>query len=349
VVRGEAELIDVAIIGGGPAGCACALSLRAHAPALSVVLYEPSAYDTPRIGETLSPAARPLLEHLGVWTAFLAQHHREVHGTAAAWGAAQAIDNDFVFAARGSGWHLDRASFDAMLAREASHRGVAIRRETARDVDARFLVDATGASARFARQLGARVLDADTLLGFARFFDDDGRDDPRTFVESFADGWWYTAGLPNGRRIAACMTDADLARSLRLEEPEHWMRALDAMPRTRSLMRHARASGPIVVRPSHSRVLDPVAGENWIAVGDAASTFDPLSSQGIVKALRSGIFASYAVGDALTRNDDTGLRRYRSFIRDEFDSYLTTRAKFYAEERRWEGREFWRRRHFSPS
>ena len=140
------------------------------------------------------------------------------------------------------------------------------------------------------------------------------------------------------------MTDADFARRMRLEEPEHWMRALDAMPLTRMLMRHARASGPIVIRPSHSRRLEPAAGENWIAVGDAASTFDPLSSQGIVKALRSGIFASYAIGDTLTRNDDTGLRRYRSFIRDEFESYLTTRAKFYAEERRWAEREFWKKR-----
>lgn len=344
-------MIDVAIIGGGPAGCACALSLRAHAPSLSVVVFEASRYDVPRIGETLPPAARPMLEHLSVWNAFVAHGHREVHGTAAAWGASLPADNDFIFHARGAGWHLDRAAFDAMLAREAAHCGVAIRHDAVRDAEAigaRFIVDATGGSARFARRFGARFVDEDRLLGFARFFNDAGRDDPRTVVEAFADGWWYTAGLPDGRRVAACMTDADLAREMRLEDPDHWMRALDAMPVTRSLMRDAHASGPIVVRPSHSRRLEPSAGENWLAVGDAASTFDPLSSQGILKALRSGVFASYAIGDFLTRDDDTGLHRYRAFIRDEFAGYLATRAKYYAEERRWPESAFWRRRQSSP-
>jgi choline dehydrogenase-like flavoprotein len=35
--------VDVAIVGAGPAGSACAISLRAHAPSLSVALIERSA------------------------------------------------------------------------------------------------------------------------------------------------------------------------------------------------------------------------------------------------------------------------------------------------------------------
>jgi 2-polyprenyl-6-methoxyphenol hydroxylase-like FAD-dependent oxidoreductase len=31
---------DVAIVGGGPAGCATALSLRSHEPSLSVIIIE---------------------------------------------------------------------------------------------------------------------------------------------------------------------------------------------------------------------------------------------------------------------------------------------------------------------
>ena len=66
----------------------------------------------------------------------------------------------------------------------------------------------------------------------------------------------------------------------------------------------------------------------WLAVGDAASRFDPLSSLGIAKALRSGIFASYASGDWLTRADAAGLRRYRLYIRKEFNRYLETHAQY---------------------
>ena len=66
---------------------------------------------------------------------------------------------------------------------------------------------------------------------------------------------------------------------------------------------------------------------------------------GLVKALRSGIFASYAIGDLLMRGDDSGLLRYSRYVRDEFKSYSEVRAKYYREEQRWSSSEFWRRRH----
>jgi flavin-dependent dehydrogenase len=355
---------DVAIVGGGPGGSATALSLRAHAPSLNVVLIEASRYETQRIGETLPPPARPILEHLCVWEAFRRQHHREAHGTTAVWGTAIPLDNDFIYMPVNKGWHLDRAAFDAMLAGQAHSRGAALiidtrLRHAKRTGDewrltlstgslltARFIVDATGGNAAFARRHGARFVDADRLVGIARFFEDGGGD-PRTLVEAFADGWWYTAGLPDGRRITACMTDADLALKLRLNEAEQWSKVLAAMPCVGARLRGSKPCSPLIVRSTESRRLEPAAGDYWLAVGDAASRFDPLSSQGIVKALRSGIFASYVIGDLLVRKDDAGLRRYRRFVMEEFKSYTEVRAKYYLEEQRWPASEFWRRRHAS--
>ncbi|HJQ27136.1 MAG TPA: tryptophan 7-halogenase [Blastocatellia bacterium] len=358
----EPTAFDVAIVGGGPAGAATALSLRAYAPSLAVVVIEASRYATARIGETLPPPARTLLEHLGVWQAFRAQHHRESYGTTAVWGTARPLDNDFIYMPASVGWHLDRAAFDALLASQAEARGATLMLDTRlRDaertddewrltlssgspISARFVVDATGGVAAFARRCGARFVDADRLVGISRLFDGDGGD-PRVLVEAFADGWWYTAGLPDGRRITVCMTDADLARRLRLTEAERWHEKLAAMPAVGAMLRESKPCGPVVVHSSESRRLDPVAGDDWLAVGDAASRFDPLSSQGIIKALRSGVFASYAIGDWLTRGDEAGLRRYHRFVLAEFKSYEETRAKYYREEQRWPTSEFWRRRH----
>ena len=337
-------MADVVIAGGGPAGCACALALRAHAPSLDVALYEASSYDAPRVGETLPPLARGMLEHLGVWSAFLAQGHRPSYGTVAAWGNAAPQANDFIFSTTGNGWHLDRAAFDAMLARACRERGVDVRAGLAETDDARFVVDATGGAAAVARSRGARTIALDRLVCFGRFFDDAPGSDPRTIVEACADGWWYTAGLPNGGRFAAFMTDGDLARPLGVHDAETWSRAAAALPLLGPLLRPARPRGGVVARAAESRRLDSAAGDDWLAAGDAASRFDPLSSQGIVKALRSGTFAAYAVGDLLTRGDDAGLRRYRAFIAAEFAAYAETRAEFYAEEPRWEANEFWRRR-----
>ncbi|HEX9983238.1 MAG TPA: tryptophan 7-halogenase [Thermoanaerobaculia bacterium] len=332
---------DVAIAGGGPAGCATALSLRAHAPSLKVLLVEASRYEAPRIGETLPPLARQLLEHLGVWEAFVAQRHREVHGTVAAWGSRVRVDNDYFFGTAGNGWHLDRTAFDAMLADAAEARGVTVVRGERAAVDARVVVDATGGAAAIARRRGASFVSGDHLVAAVRFYDGGG-DDPRTLVEAFADGWWYTAGLPDGKRVVACMTDGDLARGLRLAEEASWSALLSGTTHVAPLVRGKGSE--LVVRSADSRRLDVAAGDGWVAVGDAASRFDPLSSQGIIKALRSGVFASYAVGDLLVRGDESGVRRYRGFVEQEFASYLTVRTKFYREETRWPEREFWRRR-----
>lgn len=352
---------DVAIVGGGPGGSATALSLRAHAPSLSVVLVESSHYETFRIGETLPPPARSILEHLSVWDKFQSHGHREVHGTSAAWGSAALLDNDFFYMPANIGWHLDRAAFDAMLAAEAGLRGATLILDTrVRDaqrtgnewhlhlsggsaISARFIVDATGGSAALALQCGARFVAADCLIGIAGFFEC-SKGDPRTIVEAFADGWWYTAGLPDGRRIVACFTDADLARRRRLNVAEEWRRNLAAMPNVGVLVEQTKFCGEVVVRSASSRRLDPVMGEGWLAAGDSASRFDPLSSQGIVKALRSGIFASYAIGDLLMHGDDAGMKRYARHLFEEFKSYTEVREKYYGEEQRWPAREFWRRR-----
>jgi flavin-dependent dehydrogenase len=360
VVRGQ-DLIDVAIVGGGPAGSAAGLSLRSHAPGLSIVQIEASAYGAPRIGETLPPQSRRLLEHLGVWEAFCKQGHAPVAGTTAAWGAPVAEENDFLFNRQGDGWHLDRTAFDAMLAGEAERRGVGriesrvidVGRESGGcrlslangpDLKARFLIDATGSSATISRKLGARFVSSDRLTGFVRFFEDRYGNDPRSLVEAFEDGWWYTAGLPGGKRIVACMTDADLGQRLCLGDPESWSRRLDAAEQVSARLQGSRPQGEIVVRAAHSRRLEPAVGEGRLAVGDAASVFDPLSSSGITKALRSGIFASYAIGDLLVQSNDQGLARYRRYIEDEFQGYCRVRARYYSEERRWPESVFWRRR-----
>jgi flavin-dependent dehydrogenase len=104
------------------------------------------------------------------------------------------------------------------------------------------------------------------------------------------------------------------------------------MPVIGAMLRGVCPRGPVVVRPAQSGHLAPVAGDDWLAVGDAAAGFDPLSSQGIAKALRSGIFASYWIGDLLTRGDYTGLRRYRSFVRAALASYVAACAKHYRAE-----------------
>ena len=158
--------------------------------------------------------------------------HVESPGIVAAWGGDEPHENDFLFSPYGRGWHLDRRRFDEALARAAADAGAGLitaaravecRRgadETWRvtlatdrgpvDVLTRWVVDATGRSAWFARRRGVARQAFDRLVGHVGVFDDRERPDPRTFLEAAEDGWWYAAALPGGRAIAVYFTDADL-------------------------------------------------------------------------------------------------------------------------------------------
>jgi flavin-dependent dehydrogenase len=97
------------------------------------------------------------------------------------------------------------------------------------------------------------------------------------------------------------------------------------------------------LRRCETSSLERAAGEGWAAVGDAAAMWDPLSSSGILKALRSGRAAAKALTADLG-GERGALERYCQDRADEFTRYLSARQAHYSLEQRWTGEEFWRRR-----
>ncbi len=95
---------------------------------------------------------------------------------------------------------------------------------------------------------------------------------------------------------------------------------------------------------ARSARLDRAAGRNWLAVGDAALAYDPLSGQGIVRALGSGEAGGRAIVDWY-EGDHEAPGRYADAVAHEFKSYQTLCLSYYSSERRWSGSPFWERRH----
>ena len=169
--------------------------------------------------------------------------------------------------------------------------------------------------------------------------------DTFTLVETCDLGWWYSARLPGAELVVALMSDSDLVRAHRLAAPQTWWRHLAATGPTHERTAEGRPAGPLRVQAAHSSRLQPLTGEGWLAVGDAACSHDPLSASGIARALDSGIHAARAL-DALLRKGDAGLlAAYDARQRQAFDLYCTTWARYYQVEQRWPAAEFWRRRH----
>lgn len=96
------------------------------------------------------------------------------------------------------------------------------------------------------------------------------------------------------RRISAvAVIDPGDARRLRCQE--HFVTRLGALPNLDRVAGAATDWSAPQVSPASGAWLDPVCGEGWIACGDAALAFDPLSSQGLLGALASGVAAARAI------------------------------------------------------
>jgi flavin-dependent dehydrogenase len=351
---------DVLIAGAGPAGCAAAISLADFAPKLRVGLIDAPAPDTTRIGETVPPPVKPILAHLGLWETFAADRHSASYRTLSAWGGPELLSNEFLFHTQQTGWRLDRARFDAMMLRGAAPRvaaqiaGKAAKLSFADDLwtvalddgavhTARAVVDATGRAAVLARLHGRRPQRLDRLVSCFAFCESRGGTQELT-IEAVRDGWWYTAALPDGRRVIAFMSDADIVRRLELGQRERWLRALGETTHIGAVTAGAEPLGAPQFHGAGSQIVSCDPAQTLVCVGDAASSFDPVSGQGIVKALRSGVFASYAIADYVERGDPAGLRRYGTFIKSEFAAYRDTLRDYYAQEMRWPDSLFWQRR-----
>ncbi|HEX7137006.1 MAG TPA: FAD-dependent monooxygenase [Vicinamibacterales bacterium] len=322
--------VDVAIAGGGPAGSALAILLRRAGA--TVVVFERSEYDTARIGETVPGRIVPLLAKLGVREAFDAENHAPAAATMSCWGSDEPFDRPSIFDPYGGGWHLDRRRFDAMLARAAENAGAVVLRGTpsrAHDAGADLVVDATGRPAALARARGRRKIALDRLVGIVAL--GEGTLDGRTVIEAARDGWWYSASLPGGRAVFAWMTDADLVSG------DAWRAALESAPLTQQ---RAEAFEPRSMRmvSAASHCLDAVCDDRWLAVGDAALALDPLSGQGICKALESSIAAASAIVAGR-------LHEYARWHAEELRAYVLERVKHYGLEQRWPAAPFWNRRH----
>lgn len=359
---------DVLIVGGGPSGTSAALGLLQHS-SLKVTLIEYSAFDTKSVGEHVDASLFDLLAYLSIdKDNFEEGSLIEGYNNLAAWGNNYVSSRNSIHRAEGKSYQLDREKFDLMMVSAVASRGgqifprtKCIKLEQSENghwkillkhqvkgeffIHTKFLIDASGRQGHICRLLNLNPDKHDQLVGVGAFlrFDDQRVLPQEVFLETVQQGWWYCATLPNQRMVVTLFTDADLVKDQHLQQAENWNKLLSE---TKHVSKRAKNSFSIDspwVRNAFSQVTDANGPPNFLAVGDAAASFDPISSMGIGFAVSSACNAARAVNFFLN-GDNSYIAAYNQSLKGIFANYKGLCKKYYSMERRWSDATFWKRR-----
>jgi flavin-dependent dehydrogenase len=359
---------DVLIVGGGPAGASTALSLLTYSD-LKVTIVEYSAFDAVRVGEQVSPSLFELLEYLKIQKSdFEDDSLVKGYANIAAWGSDRLSTRNSIFSTQEESYQLDRESFDLLLLQQAAQRGADIFPNTkcthfrqtenkeweidllhqskgAFSITAKFLVDATGRQSNICRKLGIPSTRHDELVAIGAFlqFENTSTLQQDILLETVPEGWWYCATLPNEKMTLTLFTDADIAKTQQLNKKENWNRLLANTLFVKNKVHGSISYGNPWVKNAFSQYTNTTLSRNFIAVGDAAASFDPISSMGIGFAVSSACHAAKAVID-YSNGHQNAIHQYQQNIEKIFTNYLSIKSQFYAKERRWPLELFWQRR-----
>lgn len=368
---------DILIIGGGIAGCTAAISL---ANSYNVILIDKLSEPVDRIGESLAPAARRILKQLGLLEELeriiknKAVHLKNI-GMQSYWGSKQVYIVDHLRNPDGFGWHLNRRMFEEYLRTKAIERGVKCiwgeqlhksyyekkrwhittkvqnSKLLGTAIIAKFVIDASGRQAHFARNQGVKRESVDKLIACWATLPNKEENRMGT-ISASEKGWWYSAPLPTNKRVIAFQTDSDLVDRMTIKTLDSFMKLSKENQEITKIIENNK--DPIFFQgivAANSTRLDNVIGQQWAALGDAAMSFDPLSSQGMFNAMANAVQLTNLILklNFIESLDTSRIHLFEKMYIEQISQiwvhYLKHKNIFYRAEMRWKESPFWKRRH----
>ena len=186
-----------------------------------------------RVGENIPPETLVVLKKLGVGKVFRQDGHQVCPGFASVWGKDAVGYNDFIVNPHGNSWRINRKAFDAMLVKRAKALGVEVMFDTrfvnaswqagrydlqlhSKQTDSDFMVktsmviEATGSSANFAKNIGINKLVDDRLVATVRFASlNQEHKGKQVLIEATNNGWCYHSLLPQRKVVSMVVRNDD--------------------------------------------------------------------------------------------------------------------------------------------
>lgn len=234
-------------------------------------------------------------------------------------------------------WQVRRAEFDDLLFRHCADvgaevlRGVSAREliqddggrvvglrlqagEEQREVRCQVVVDATGQSSLIGRQLDLPKVDYDLdhasiFTHFRGAWRDSGRDEGATLILHTEEGksWFWYIPLPDDVVSVGVVGGLDYLVKERDGRPhETFFEEVGRCAEIERRLEGAVQCRPVQVLKDFSYRHEQIAGDGWVAVGDAYSFIDPVYSSGVFLGLHGGVMAAEAIAEGIDRGDLSG-------------------------------------------
>lgn len=313
------------------------------------------------LAETLPPSCLAYLQKLNLLDLFERHAIGQTRGYHSIWGQERVADTNFFFHRPFQyGLKIDKRAILAALAQQQAphlltydkHLQVHCAADAAgvdftvdgqsHSLSGQLLVDASGRNRMVLKQLGIDADDFDDLLAFSCHL-------PRVnhpalthsvFIETFAAGWGIVSALNEQENVMTLFSGQSRGP---LGKYTGWAEALAGTRYLRDFLSGDAATRVHGARANSSKA-QTLAGPRWLALGDAAMSFDPLSSHGISNALYTARQAGEAIERFLKQGDAHALPEYAASLSAIFGQYLRGKNQLYANERRWAYAPFWQSR-----
>ena len=325
----------VVIVGGGPAGSTlgCYLSMAG----IDNLIVESAIHPRRHVGESLVPSTTRVFEEIDFLETMERGGFPRKYG--AAWHPTTEGEFAIEFAEyRQEGirqnhtYHVDRSRFDLLLLKHAEHLGstvyeglrvkevlfendracgvttsVAGRRL---DIDADFVVDASGRNTLLGRQLRLKKTDPifNQFAVHAWFRNVNRGNDPSAgfihihFLE-VERGWVWQIPITEEITSIGVVAERNVFRQSK-QDPEGWFwKHARSTPSLDRALADAERVNDLKSEADYSYCMDRFVGDGYMLVGDAARFVDPIFSSGVSVALESAKRASEIIRHALNKGD----------------------------------------------
>ena len=360
---------DVIVAGGGPAGATIARLLSGYG--LRVVVLERSAFPRYQIGESLTPRILPIFDFLNIRSEVERAGFLPIAGHTVCWGEALPRTTYYSPDHSRRGFQVWRADFDALLldqARQAGVQvcegqaveavslaqdddGVRVRTASQHRITAAFFIDATGRSGLLARQgLRQRNRRFQTLALTAYWQDvtePRGIERGNTLIEAYANGMVWSLALHTGLRNVTLLVDWRAGSDIRRTSLADFYHAeLGKAPHISGLLSGAQIATAPHAADATLYTATQFGDARFLLVGDAGLFIDPLSSEGVHKAMASALTGAVVVNTLLRRPAmrSHALSFYEQRQLHTYASHYQQSLDYYRQEQRWPESPFWHAR-----